>query len=420
KKLIKQISYRLKLLQARKSVIITQTRDDIAKLLQAGQFQLAVKLAEGLHKEQHRIAAYEIINELCECISKNISYICKKRELPNDVKVAVSSLIFAASRCGELPELNKLRNLFKELYGTHFDASNVNLLSSNLVKSELKNTLSSDSISESMALEIIAEFNGDSAVTMMHPSQNGQEVYDISGEKGVLEEEDECPSNEAMTSVVLCNRAAETGTLRNGTVQDDRKLELAKEAETMAQAISKLDKNGSPRESTDSTSKIQETEIVYVDDVSGASRSQDLLENNTRPVRRRTQLRSSSSGDNSVQPLPQRTSNSKTGKIAQCRNSAVNVIEPVHRSRAPRKLCQGTQCEIKNCVHPKTQRAGTNGYRGRGRRANNSSLRHVHPNLPQHEDLEANLKDLGAEVSRATPASAAVSAFNHEKIEIFN
>lgn len=74
-----------------------------------------------------------------------------------DVTMAVSSLIFAASRCGELPELYKLRSLFRYWYSNEFEASNVDSLQNNHVKSKLKNTLSAGSISDDVKLELIKD-----------------------------------------------------------------------------------------------------------------------------------------------------------------------------------------------------------------------------------------------------------------------
>lgn len=86
-----------------------------------------------------------------------------------DVKVAVSSLIFAASRCGELPELTRMRSLFRNWHGKEFDATNVNLLPTNLVKPELKRTLSAGSIPDDVKLEVIEEITKDYAVISCSP-----------------------------------------------------------------------------------------------------------------------------------------------------------------------------------------------------------------------------------------------------------
>lgn len=92
-----------------------------------------------------------------------------------EAKIAVSSLIYAAARCGELPELNKLRSLFKDWYGNEFDAANVNLLSKNLVKSELQRTLSAGKISEDAKLELINDIAREYFV-IRYPPRTYQQV----------------------------------------------------------------------------------------------------------------------------------------------------------------------------------------------------------------------------------------------------
>ncbi|XWS18352.1 hypothetical protein CRYUN_Cryun32bG0036300 [Craigia yunnanensis] len=42
------------------------------------------------------------------------------RNYPNDINEVVSTLIFAAARCGELPELQTIRKLFKERHESKF------------------------------------------------------------------------------------------------------------------------------------------------------------------------------------------------------------------------------------------------------------------------------------------------------------
>ncbi|XP_058071167.1 uncharacterized protein LOC131220224 [Magnolia sinica] len=42
------------------------------------------------------------------------------RDCPNDIKEAVSTLIFVAARCADLPELQTLRKLFGECYVNDF------------------------------------------------------------------------------------------------------------------------------------------------------------------------------------------------------------------------------------------------------------------------------------------------------------
>lgn len=42
------------------------------------------------------------------------------RECPVDLKEGIASLIFAAPRCSEIPELGDLRDIFEKKYGKDF------------------------------------------------------------------------------------------------------------------------------------------------------------------------------------------------------------------------------------------------------------------------------------------------------------
>ncbi|KAL2495903.1 uncharacterized protein Fot_39660 [Forsythia ovata] len=90
------------------------------------------------------------------------------RKLSVEVHEALSTLIFASSRCGELPELHSLRNLFKQHFGQKFERVNVELLPGNAVNSEIKHNLTMSSVTEEVKLqltnEIATEFTHQSAV----------------------------------------------------------------------------------------------------------------------------------------------------------------------------------------------------------------------------------------------------------------
>lgn len=62
--------------------------------------------------------------------------------MSNDVCEAVSSLIYAASRCGDVPELHSLRNMFKQHFGQEFERTCVELRPGNNVYPQIKEYLS--------------------------------------------------------------------------------------------------------------------------------------------------------------------------------------------------------------------------------------------------------------------------------------
>lgn len=63
------------------------------------------------------------------------------RDCPNDVNEAVSSLVFASARCGDLPELRAIRKLFGERYGDSFIKGALELCPVNLVNSEVSDAI---------------------------------------------------------------------------------------------------------------------------------------------------------------------------------------------------------------------------------------------------------------------------------------
>lgn len=115
------------------------------------------------------MAVYELLDNFCEFIRSNLSYIRKNkygkskhfyssnysltllpyfscnelkgeyvlRDCPNDINEAASSLIYASSRCGDLPELSKIRELFEERYGQRFALASAELLPGNLVNCQV-------------------------------------------------------------------------------------------------------------------------------------------------------------------------------------------------------------------------------------------------------------------------------------------
>lgn len=53
----------------------------------------------------------------------HISFVLINRECPQEAMEAISTLIFAAARFPDLPELCDLRHAFVERYGSHMESS---------------------------------------------------------------------------------------------------------------------------------------------------------------------------------------------------------------------------------------------------------------------------------------------------------
>uniref|UniRef100_A0A1D1XXT6 IST1-like protein n=1 Tax=Anthurium amnicola TaxID=1678845 RepID=A0A1D1XXT6_9ARAE len=111
---------RIKLLRNRREVQVRQMRRDVAMLLDSHQESTARIRVEHVIREQNIMAANEIIELFCELIVVRLPIIAKQRDCPADLKEGISSLIFAAPRCSDVPELLRLRDIFEKKYGKDF------------------------------------------------------------------------------------------------------------------------------------------------------------------------------------------------------------------------------------------------------------------------------------------------------------
>ncbi|KAH9296770.1 hypothetical protein KI387_028452, partial [Taxus chinensis] len=146
KEIIKQLSLPARLSQVAKEDLQI-SRDDLLRFLQQHaekaviQPNILVKKAKGWYqkmekplkiyfppvehvmREQNIIGAYEFIELFCELIVARLPIIESQKNCPNDLLEAISSLIFAAPRCADIPELSEIRSHFGLKYGKEFVAS---------------------------------------------------------------------------------------------------------------------------------------------------------------------------------------------------------------------------------------------------------------------------------------------------------
>ncbi|KAF8008554.1 hypothetical protein BT93_K2274 [Corymbia citriodora subsp. variegata] len=78
-------------------------------------------------KEQNMVDAFCILECYCHILAQSGILIQKNMECPEELKEAVSSLTFAASRCGDFPELQGIRTVITKIYGKEFEARAVEL-----------------------------------------------------------------------------------------------------------------------------------------------------------------------------------------------------------------------------------------------------------------------------------------------------
>ncbi|XP_019096486.1 PREDICTED: uncharacterized protein LOC104767981 [Camelina sativa] len=157
KSVVKQLQCRLKLLKNKKYAISTHYRHDIAQLLRIGERDRALHRAQQLYLDESLMSLYHLLLHFSDVILLNLSYIRRRKDLPDGINEAVSTLVFASARCGDLHELRALRILCGARYGQHFVDTALNLLPGNCVNPQVIEKLSMTTVSYDSKSKLLGE-----------------------------------------------------------------------------------------------------------------------------------------------------------------------------------------------------------------------------------------------------------------------
>ncbi|KAK4269418.1 hypothetical protein QN277_022578 [Acacia crassicarpa] len=108
---------RLEAIRNKRKAVLKFLKKDIADLLKNGLDDGAYGRAEGFLVEENMSACYELVVKFVGCVSDNLQVLSKESNCPDECKEAIPSLIYAAARFSDLPELRNLRTLFREKFG---------------------------------------------------------------------------------------------------------------------------------------------------------------------------------------------------------------------------------------------------------------------------------------------------------------
>ncbi|KAL3511800.1 hypothetical protein ACH5RR_024517 [Cinchona calisaya] len=117
KSAIKMTKTRMEIIKRKRSAMQKYLKNDVIDLLKNGLDVNAYGRIEGLWNELNLSSCYDHVEQFCTLILNNLASMDKQRECPEECKEAASSLMFAAARFSDLPELRELRTVFSERYG---------------------------------------------------------------------------------------------------------------------------------------------------------------------------------------------------------------------------------------------------------------------------------------------------------------
>lgn len=123
-------------------------KNDMADLLKSGVDVNAYGRADGLLVELNISSCYDFLEQYCLHISCHLTNMSKQRECQEDCREAVSTLMFAAARFSDLPELRELRAIFTERYENSLEC---------FVNKEFVTKLKSQPLTKEMKLQLMRQ-----------------------------------------------------------------------------------------------------------------------------------------------------------------------------------------------------------------------------------------------------------------------
>nr|GEU36097.1 leucine-rich repeat domain, L domain-like protein [Tanacetum cinerariifolium] len=167
---------RIKMIKRRRKAMVKYLRSDIAELMKIGLDSNAYGRVGRLYLDQKGSLCYDFVEQFCTLILNHLVAMNDQSECPEECKEAVSSLMYAAARFADLPELRELRSLFTERYGNSLE-SFVNKEFMNLLKPESPTKDMKIQLMQEIALEHCVEWDPNSLDQKVHkPPSFTQEV----------------------------------------------------------------------------------------------------------------------------------------------------------------------------------------------------------------------------------------------------
>ncbi|KAI3982730.1 hypothetical protein MKX01_010213 [Papaver californicum] len=154
---------RIKLVQNKRDLQLNNMRKEIAQFLQNGEEAIVQIRVEHIIRETNIREAYSILELFCEFVLARIPILDSQRECPSELKEAIASIIFAAPRCSDLPELLQIQSLFTTKYGKEFISAAAELKPGTSVNRTIIEKLSvkapSAEVKLSLLMEIAQKYN---------------------------------------------------------------------------------------------------------------------------------------------------------------------------------------------------------------------------------------------------------------------
>lgn len=195
KALIKLAVSRLAVLKNQRRARCSLAKSDVVQLLNLGHHDRALLRVEQVIKEQNALDVFVMIEGYCHLLVERINLIQQERVCPEELKEAVSSLVYAATRCGEFPELQEMRAVFTSRFGKEFVSCAIDLRNNCGVNPKMIQKLSTRPPSLENKMKVLKEIASEEKIVL----QNEGDSLAATEEKFEIEQKQNHPESTAIS-----------------------------------------------------------------------------------------------------------------------------------------------------------------------------------------------------------------------------
>ncbi|KAF8389783.1 hypothetical protein HHK36_024302 [Tetracentron sinense] len=264
---------RLAILKNQRQVRCSQSRSDVLHLLNAGHHDRALLRVEHVIKDKNFLDVFVMLEGYCHLLIERVSLMENSKECPEELKEAISSLLFAASRCGEFPELIEIRAVFASLFGKEFVARAVELRNNCGVNHKMIQKLSTRQPSLESRLMVLKEIASENEITL-----HLEEAYSVINEEKLdLNQKQNQPENDPSLPKEIEQDKQFSGSMKSRKYKDvaaaaQAAFESAAYAADAARAAVELSRSESQDKDPDDQSS-RTPRQRYMSDDDGSSKS---------------------------------------------------------------------------------------------------------------------------------------------------
>ncbi|KAJ0634190.1 putative vacuolar protein sorting-associated protein Ist1 [Helianthus annuus] len=157
---------RVTVLKNQRQARLAVARSDIIQLLNLDHHESALLRVDQMIKEQNMLDVLVMVDGYCHVVLQMVNLIEKEKDCPDELKEAVSSLLYAAPRCGEFPELQEVREILTSRYGKEFARGAIELRSNCGVNTRMIQKLSPRQSSLETRMKVLQEIAAENGIVL--------------------------------------------------------------------------------------------------------------------------------------------------------------------------------------------------------------------------------------------------------------